>query len=126
MKKLLLSFVIAFSLALGIGALTPVYADSPTDSAKAAVCQGVKGGGGTCGSGAASLQKVIKAALNILSFVAGFLAVVMIIISGIRFITSGGDAQGVAGAKKGLIYAIVGLVVVGMSQAIVHFVLKKL
>jgi hypothetical protein len=49
----------------------------------------------------------------------------MIILGGLKYITSGGDAQKVASAKSALIYAIVGLVIVALAQAIVRFVLGK-
>src|SRR2546430_1839836 len=53
---------------------------------------------------------------------AGAIAVLMFIYAGIRFVTSGGDAKRVAGARQILTYAIVGLVVVILSFAIVYFV----
>ncbi len=48
----------------------------------------------------------------------------MIIINGLRFITSGGDSNAVSSAKKGILYAIVGLVIVALAQFIVRFVLN--
>jgi len=52
-------------------------------------------------------------------------AVIMIIVGGFRYITSGGDSTRVGGAKNTLIYAIVGLIIVALAQAIVHFVLNN-
>jgi len=63
--------------------------------------------------------------LNILSFVAGFVAVLMIIISGFRIIVSGGDTNSFNSAKNGLLYAVIGIVVVAISQVIVQFVLTN-
>ncbi len=125
MKRFLLSLLIAGTLVLGVaGAAGQAYAASPTDTAKAEACQGITGQtGGTCPGGGADLNKVLTAVLNVLSVLAGVIAVIMIIIAGMKYITSGGDAQAVASAKKTLIYAIVGLIVVATSQVIVHFVL---
>jgi hypothetical protein len=64
--------------------------------------------------------------INILSIVVGVTAVFMIIIAGIRFITSNGDSGNVSSARSTIIYAIVGLVVVALAQIIVQFVLGKL
>src|ERR1039457_3096164 len=64
-------------------------------------------------------------AVNILSWVAGIVTVVMIIFSGIKYTTSGGDSQKVSSAKNSLIYALVGLVIVALTQTLVHFVLNN-
>jgi len=50
--------------------------------------------------------------------------VIMIIVGGFRYITSGGESGNVSGAKNTLIYAIVGLVIVALAQIIVHYVLN--
>lgn len=125
MKKKLITIMMAFSLLLGaVTLVSPAYA--ATTDAKAQVCAGVSGQvGGNCNAGGADLSKIIKAVLYILSALAGIAAVIMIIVSGLRYITSGGDAQAVSGAKRSLIYAIVGLVVVAVAQILVKFVLSN-
>jgi len=60
-----------------------------------------------------------------LSVIVGVAAVIMIILSGLRYITSGGDASKVGAAKSSLIYALIGLVIVALAQVIVHFVFAK-
>jgi hypothetical protein len=71
------------------------------------------------------LESIIASAVNILTVIVGIVAVVMIIIGGFKYITSGGDAGGVTSAKNTIIYAIVGLVVVALAQFIVRFVLNR-
>lgn len=61
--------------------------------------------------------------INTLLFVVGALSVLMIIVSGIMYTTSTGDAQRVAKAKNTLMYSIVGLVVAFLAYAIVNWVL---
>jgi uncharacterized membrane protein YoaK (UPF0700 family) len=68
---------------------------------------------------------LVKKIINLLSAVVGILAVIMIIVAGFRYITSGGRDEAVKGAKNTILYAIVGLVVVALAQIIVHFVLAK-
>ena len=46
----------------------------------------------------------------------------MIIISGFKYVTAGGDSAKVGSAKNTLIYALVGLVIAALAQFIVHFV----
>ena len=128
MKKLFAGIVMMFMLAFGIAGSTtaPVYAGSPIDAAKSQVCTGVNSqAGAACGGGGVELSRILKAVLSILSIIAGVIAVFMIIISGMKYITSSGDAQAVSSAKRTLIYAIVGLVVVAVSQLIVRFVLTN-
>ncbi len=90
-------------------------------------CQGIGlvGGSGGCGDQGAQVDGVITTFVNVLSTVVGVIAVIMIIISGAKFMTAGGDANAVSGAKKTLIYALVGLVVVALAETLVHFVLGK-
>ena len=81
----------------------------------------------TCDSDGSSksLNKILTAVLNILSLVVGIVAVVMVIIGGLRFILSGGDSNTTNAARNTILYAIVGIVIVALSQVIVHFVLTK-
>ena len=71
------------------------------------------------------LNGIIKLVINIFSLVVGVVAVIMIIIGGLKYITSGGDSGNVTGAKNTILYAVIGLVVVALSQFIVRFVLAK-
>lgn len=66
---------------------------------------------------------VITTITNTLLFIAGALAVIMIIIGGLRYATSGGNASAVTAAKNTILYAIVGLVVAFLAFAAVNFVL---
>lgn len=53
---------------------------------------------------------------------AGIITVILIIYSGIRFITSGGDPKQVEGARKTLTYAIIGFIVILLSFAILNLI----
>ncbi|MDB5182067.1 MAG: hypothetical protein JWP13_830 [Candidatus Saccharibacteria bacterium] len=122
MKRLLLALLMAFTISFNIGGVA--MAQNTTQPAKDQVCEGVSGQfGGSCTSGGADIDRIIKVALNILSWVAGIAAVIMIVIAGLRYITSGGDSSSIAGAKNALIYALVGVVVVAVSQGLVFFIL---
>ncbi len=71
------------------------------------------------------VNDLIKLAINIFSIVVGVISVIMIIVGGLKYITSGGESGSVTGAKNTIMYAVIGLVVVAMAQFIVQFVLKK-
>ncbi len=70
-----------------------------------------------------SLQEVLTKGVNIFSIIVGIIAVIMIIVGGLKYITSGGDSGNVSSAKNTIIYAIVGLIIVALAQFIVRFVL---
>ncbi len=72
-----------------------------------------------------SINRILATVINIFSLVVGIIAVIMIIIGGIRFVLSGGDSGATATARNTILYAIIGLVVVALAQVIVHFVLNR-
>ena len=99
-------------------------------AAKDAICQGsggtVSGANCTDVAGSPSVGGLINTVSNIFTFVAGSIAVIMIVVGGVRYTTSGGDEKNVKAAKNTILYSIVGLVVVMLAYAIVNFVLQKI
>ncbi|QQS69110.1 hypothetical protein IPP75_04280 [Candidatus Saccharibacteria bacterium] len=62
----------------------------------------------------------------IVAVIAGVAAVIVMIASGIRYMTSGGDSQKVSSAKNTMVGAIAGLVIIVLAQTIITFVVKRL
>jgi Type IV secretion system pilin len=97
---------------------------------KGNLCDGaslsLSGDGEDCGdSDATNVDNAIQAGINLFSVVVGIIAVIMIIIGGFKYITSGGDSGKIGSAKSTIIYALVGLVIVALAQVIVRFVIVK-
>ncbi len=116
---------IAALLSLSAPALLPAttYADCPAgDSAKGQVLNGV---GETGGCSDAGFSSAIKTIVNLISYIAGIIAVIMVVVAGIKYTTSGGDSGKVAAAKNTLIYALIGVAVAALAQFLVHFVLTQ-
>lgn len=61
---------------------------------------------------------------NTLLFIIGALSVIMIIVGGLRYAISGGNATAVTAAKNTILYAIVGLIVALLAFAIINFVIN--
>lgn len=132
MKRILVSIALAtvsiFSVLLQVAPVSAsplmhaqIFADAKSD-----VCAGIGLTGGSCGGNASTQANTfLTTAINLLSVVVGVVAIVMIIIAGAKFITSNGDSGKIASAKTSIIYAIIGLVIVTLSQTIVHYVLTK-
>ena len=73
-----------------------------------------------------NLNDIFKTVANILLFVVGAVAVIMLIIGGLRYVTSNGDQNAVTGAKNTIMYAIIGIVVAFLAFAAVNFVTSQL
>ncbi|MBI2592189.1 hypothetical protein HYW36_01810 [Candidatus Saccharibacteria bacterium] len=68
---------------------------------------------------------VLRKIVNLVSIIVGVVAVIMIIVGGFRYITSGGKEEGVKNAKNTILYGLIGLIIVALAQVIVRFVLNK-
>lgn len=67
----------------------------------------------------------ITGILNIVYTAAGFTAIIVIIICGILYSTSQGDASKTKRAKDGILYSIVGIVVIMMAFVITNFIIGR-
>lgn len=86
-------------------------------------CNGSNRDTAVCQSRGDEAGSLVKTVVNILLYVLGAIAVIMIIVGGIRYATSGGDASGIKGGKDTILYAVIGLVVAMLAWAIVNFIL---
>lgn len=68
---------------------------------------------------------VLTRVINLLSIVVGIAAVLSIIISALRLTLSGGDPNSVSSARRGILYAVIGLVIAAIAQLLVRFILSK-
>lgn len=80
-------------------------------------------GGVAAGEAQNNVNKLVTDAINLFSFIIGIISVIMIMVGGIKYITSQGSSDSVSSAKNTILYAVVGLVIVALAQVIVRFVL---
>ena len=64
--------------------------------------------------------------LDTVYFMAGAIAVLIIVIAGFLYVTSGGSPERVKQAKNALIGAVVGLIVIVLAFAITEFIIGRL
>lgn len=76
--------------------------------------------------GAEQFTGNVVAIINGIITVLGIVAVVVVIIGGIRYMTSAGDAGKVKTAKDTILYGLIGLAIVALSFAIVNFVIVNI
>lgn len=127
LKRLLQAFSIS-TLLLITGLAMPLVAQAadPADTACSGLSQATTGV--ICNDEAAAtggVSNIILRVISILSFVVGGVCVLMVIIGGFRYVISGGDTNGVQGAKNTILYAVVGLVVVLFARVILAFVYSQ-
>lgn len=142
-KKSLQSLLIVPALALGVGIVGPVLQPSnayavdaaPADSTgecaatidptTAGIGQGVDCAKGTDQKGNLFASGgLFSSVVNVLLFIIGAVAVIMLVYGGIRYVLSGGDASAVTSAKNTILYAIVGIVIALLAYAVVQFVVN--
>lgn len=63
---------------------------------------------------------------RIMSFLAGVSAIILMLVAGLMYVMSDGDSSKINSARTTLVYAVVGLIIVGVSQGIVILVLNFL
>ena len=98
---------------------TGAFATTLSEGARAAKCDG-------CPENLFGDMGVFKQVTNIVLYIVGVIAVIMLIIGGIKYVVSGGDAKKVTDAKNTVLYAIIGLIVCFLAFAIVNFVITSL
>jgi hypothetical protein len=128
MKRIIISLVVSFMTLSVVSALpaATVLADAVSGSQGSACAGASLGGTDVCGGNSGtSIGSLISTVINILSVIVGAVAVIMIIIGGLKYITSGGESSKTASAKNTIIYALVGLVIAALAQVLIHFVLTK-
>ena len=69
---------------------------------------------------------IFQTIASILIFIVGAVAVIMLIVGGLRYVLSAGDSKNVTAAKDTILYAIIGIVVALLSFALVQFVVGSL
>ncbi|MHB8362782.1 MAG: pilin [Patescibacteria group bacterium] len=129
MKTRIVKYVFLFSFIL-LG----TFVFTSNVSAATSPCGVLGGSGGTGGSpctftlhgvpsaNCSTLNSTIGEVVTLLFFIAGLVFFVMIVISGLKMMTSGGDREKFAGARSSLVYAIIGIVIVAGSFLIVEVV----
>ena len=72
------------------------------------------------------LKGNVTSILNGVIAVLGLAAVIIIIVGGIQYMTSSGDAPKVKKAKDTILYGVIGLIICVLSFAIVNFVISNI
>src|SRR4029079_14361387 len=111
-----LLITLSYIFSLGLMPLQTLALDCSSTNltpAEAIKCGSCGASGTPCDKDATkSLDATIADIINILSVAVGIVAVIMIIIAGLRYVTSAGNPEAAKGARNTILYAVIGLVVV--------------
>ena len=77
-------------------------------------------------SGKDNLTKVIGSIVSAVIAILGVVAIIFIVVGGIGYMTSTGDAGKVKKAKDTILYACIGLIICALAFAITQFVISTL
>ena len=89
---------------------------------KSALAQGLTGIQPFQGTATSNLPTAVTNIVNVLLILAALVAGIFLIVGGVQYITSGSDETGQEKAKNRILYAIIGLIVIGLAAAVVNFV----
>ena len=125
------SFFVAGVLLLAVLPLAisqPAFADCISDPTSAGCPCALNSSSAACQdlSKPDGLSNILKNATNIVLFIAGALAVIMIIYGAIRFMTAHGNEKQVESARLIVTYSVIGLIIAILAYALVNFVLSNL
>lgn len=73
-----------------------------------------------------SIRDYIQTIVNVLLSLVAVVAVIMIIYGGIRYVLSAGEEEAAKTAKRVILYAVIGLIVIGLSAALVNFTINAI
>ena len=127
--KRLVTIIFAVALLLGFG-VNSAFAVEPYEDTSDDICASlspdIPNYQTLCGGkGEPELMANVRSILNTVYFWVAIIAVIVIIIGGVKYMTSQGDAGKVKMAKDTIMYAIIGLVVVLLAFSITNFVLRS-
>ncbi len=117
-KSLLLN-----SIVLSVATLNPSALFAAPDPSRSAACAGAVAVAAACDTD--NFRVFLGNILDTLMLLIGFLAVIVLVYGGIRYITSTGDSARIKAAKDTIIYGIIGLIVAIIARSIVDFVIAN-
>ena len=116
--------LIALCLMLGVVGVNTLLVSNGVSATPATteISNGIDATGQKSGN---SLQDNLARIVNVLLFLIGAIAVIVIIIGGLKYVTSDGDSSKIKSAKDTILYAVVGIIIALLAYALVNFVITS-
>ena len=136
MRRLIQSAILVLTLALSLSATTALAAtnvpasqsgcNSNTPSLTSGISCGAPSSASSTSLFNATGPSLFRSIADTLIIVIGAIAVIMVIIGGLRYVLSVGSPQATAGAKDQILYAVIGVIVAILAYSIVNFVVGRI
>jgi hypothetical protein len=121
MKRFIIS-IIAIAIS-GFILARPVFAECSQEQLdRGCVSTAILNGGCSCDDGhGSSVKSVLRLVVDILSIGAGIFAVIGISISGVQYLTAGGNEEKTRKAKRRIIEIVIGLALFVLMYSLLYF-----
>ena len=126
MKKLAIAIIAILTAIFGLS--LPSTANAASDICnQTGVSNEVRRANGCAGAGdQATVSEVIIGIVNGFVGIMTLVAVIFIVVGGVNYMTSAGDAGKIQKAKNTILYAVIGLIICVLAFAIVNFVVANI
>ncbi|MBD3330467.1 hypothetical protein GF354_02960 [Candidatus Peregrinibacteria bacterium] len=111
-----------FAMALMVGAIS-LFAFLPTASAQLISPGDLPSEIGAATGGETDLRALVLRIINYFLTFLGIVAVIFVIYGGVTYVTSAGNDEAVGNAKKIIMYALIGIIVILLSFVLVNAIL---
>ena len=126
MKNKFIKLTVAFLTVFGLGSLLTLPTFATDICAMSGVSDEVKAASGCPGYSTGTLENSLQSILNSVILILGIVAVIAIVVGGVWYMTSAGDAGKVKKAKDTILYACIGLVVCALAAVIVNWTISAI
>lgn len=120
----IISMLLSLALPVSVAAANNVFSNScESPAAKAsAICSN----GQTTTNPLVGPNGLLVKVTHLIGIAGGVVAVIIIILAGLRYMLSSGDAPKATAARNTVFYALAGLIIIIVAQTIISFVISKL
>ena len=117
---LILSFIVIGLIMPQVKAAAVLESCDTGDLSQTNICQTINSKSST-----STPTTLIDSIISIFSYIAGITSIILVIFSGLLFVTSAGDPKRVHQARDTILYAGIGIAVVVIARLIILFVVNK-
>ena len=132
LKRISQALLLAPAMVMSFSFAAPLAVSAAVPTCNDTVSAGGIGNGADCAAPTNANTKlfgpggVFVTIVNILIFVVGAIAVLMLVVGGVRYVVSNGESSAVTNAKNTILYAIIGLIVSFLAFGAVQFITNQL
>lgn len=127
MKRLTIFFLLIFSFIFCPNIIYNIKAEDATSGIEK-IITGLETAGGAEGAGltAKSVPEMVSNTIKIVMGITGTIMLIMIVIGGVMWMTSGGQKKQIETARKLMTSSAIGIIIIAAAYAITDFIIKQI